>query len=209
MGSRLRNKKRRHDVFYKRARDARYPARSVYKLKELDERFKLLRSGQRVLDLGCRPGSWLLYAAERVGKRGLVIGIDRQPLEIALPSQARVVIGDIREVPLETLCGGEESRAAGFDTVLSDMAPDTSGVAFTDHVRCLELFDVALELSRTLGRPGGAFVGKLFMGEGFDEMVRKVKSIYKRSKTVKPEATRKESKELYIVAQERKTPPLG
>lgn len=205
MGSRLRTKKRRHDVFYKRAKDERYPARSVYKLKELDERFKLLRRGQRVLDLGCRPGSWLLYAAERVGPKGLVVGIDREPLDVALPSHARVVIGDVREVTLEELCGGEAERSEGFDTVLSDMAPDTSGVAFTDHVRCLELFDTALDISQELGRPGGAFVGKLFMGEGFDEMVRKVKSLYKRSKTVKPEATRKESKELYIVAQERKS----
>jgi 23S rRNA (uridine2552-2'-O)-methyltransferase len=200
MGSRLRTKKRRHDAFYQRAKDERYPARSIYKLKEIDERFKLLRSGQRVLDLGCRPGSWLLYASERVGPKGLVVGIDREPLDIALPSHARVVVGDLRETSPEELAG----EAGLFDVVMSDMAPDTSGVAFTDHVRCLELFDLALELSCTLGRPGGAFVGKLFMGEGFDEMVRKVKAAYKRSKTVKPEAVRKESKELYIVALERK-----
>ena len=200
MGSKLRNRRRRHDAFYRRAKDERYPARSVYKLKELDERFKLFRSGQRVLDLGCRPGSWLLYAAERVGPKGTVVGIDRQPLEIALPSHVREVVGDVREVSRRELLGDTD----GFHTVLSDMAPDTSGVAFTDHVRCLELFGTALDISIELGHPGGAFVGKLFMGEGFDEMVRRVKAAYRRSKTVKPEATRKESKELYVVALDRK-----
>lgn len=200
MGSRLRDKSRRHDAFYRRAKDERYPARSVYKLKELDERFGLLKSGQRVLDLGCRPGSWLLYAADKVGERGLVVGVDRTPLEIEIPAHVREVVGDIRELDPAVL----RADVPCFHTVLSDMAPDTSGVSFSDQVRSIELFSMALELSCQFGCPGGSFVGKLFMGEGFDDVVKQVRAAYGRTKTVKPEATRKESRELYLVALDRK-----
>ncbi len=200
MGSKLRNRSQRHDVFFRRAKEERYPARSIYKLKEIDERYQIIGRGQRVLDLGCRPGSWLLYAAERVGKRGSVVGIDRTPLDITPPDTSRIVIGDIREVSREELLGDLKC----VHLVLSDMAPDTTGIAFTDHARILELFDVALDLSSEIGCPGGAFIGKLFMGEGFDETVRKVKTLYRRTKIVKPEASRKESKELYLIALDRR-----
>lgn len=202
MGSKLRTRKQRHDTFYQRAKEENYPARSIYKLKEIDQKYKIFKAGQNVLDLGCRPGSWLLYAAERIGKKGCVVGIDRQELDISLPANTRVEIGDILEFDRDILLGDVNC----FQTVLSDMAPDTTGVSFTDHVRCLELFGVALDISIELGCPQGSFIGKIFMGEGFDEMVKRVKTHYKRMKIIKPEATRKESKELYLVAMERKTP---
>lgn len=201
MGSRLRSRRRRHDEFYQRAKDERYPARSIYKLKELDERFRLLKSGQRVLDLGCRPGSWLLYAAERVGPKGAVVGLDREELDIELPAHSQVLVGDVMTITAAQLRGSLPC----FHTVLSDMAPDTTGVAFTDQVRSAELFMRAIDLSIEVGCPGGHFVGKLFMGAGFDEAIAKAKAGYKRTKVVKPDATRKESKELYVVATERRS----
>jgi len=200
VGSRLRSRAHRHDEFYQRAKDERYPARSIYKLEELDKRFHILKKSQRVLDLGCRPGSWLLYAAERVGPKGVVIGLDRQDVDIELPKQAQVLVGDVMTITPEELRG----NLPCFQTVLSDMAPDTMGVAFTDEVRSAELCMRALDLSVALGCPGGTFVGKIFMGSGFDEAVAKAKKGYKRTKVVKPEATRKESKEIYIVATERR-----
>jgi len=203
--SRLKDRRQRHDPFYKRAKQESYAARSVYKLQELDQRFKLLRAGQRVLDLGCRPGSWLQHACERVGPKGFVVGLDREPLEIALPPQARVVVGDVLTIdPAELLGALPEEQRACFHVVLSDMAPDTTGVPFTDQVRSVELFLRALELARALSCPASAFVAKIFMGEGFDEAVRQLKAAYEQTKTVRPEATRKSSTELYLVALRRK-----
>ncbi len=200
--SRLRDKRTRHDRYYKRAKGEKYAARSVYKLDEMDRRFKLFRRGQRVLDLGCRPGSWLQYAADQVGSKGFVVGLDRQPLDIALPANAATVTGDVLLIEPAVL---REALPAGmggcFQVVLTDMAPDTSGVAFADQVRSMELFTRALDLARELGCPGSKFVGKLFMGEGFDETLALVKRRYDKSKTVRPDATRKSSREVYLVAQ--------
>ena len=199
--SRLRDKRTRHDGFYKRAKDEKYAARSVYKLEEIDRRFKLFKKGKRVLDLGCRPGSWLQYALERVGPRGFVVGLDRKPLDISLPDNAAMMVGDVLIVDPAELRAGLPGDGGCFHIVLTDMAPDTSGVAFADQVRSMELFCQALELATKVGCPGGAFVGKLFMGEGFDETLTLVRRRYSKCKTVRPEATRKSSREVYLVAQ--------
>jgi 23S rRNA (uridine2552-2'-O)-methyltransferase len=198
--SKLRDRRARHDAYYRRAKSERYAARSVYKLEELDRRFRLLKSGQRVLDLGCRPGSWLQYAAEKVGPRGRVVGLDREPLELDLPAQVRVVVGDLLTIDPALLRG----ELPCFHTVLSDMAPDTTGIAFTDQVRSIELLRRALELSLEVGCAGGSFAGKVLMGDGFDEVVAHAKRTHQRTKTVRPQATRKESTELYLVAVGRK-----
>lgn len=201
MGSNLRNRRKRHDRFYRQAKSERYAARSVFKLQELDRRFRLLGRGQRVLDLGCRPGSWLQYAAERVGPRGFAVGLDRTPLQAALPSHTAVLVGDVFTVSEAELRGAlPEGGGSCFQVVLSDMAPDTSGISFTDQVRSTELVLRALEIARCVGCPGGALVAKIFMGEGFNETLAEVKRSYGKVKNVRPEATRKESRELYLVA---------
>jgi 23S rRNA (uridine2552-2'-O)-methyltransferase len=203
--SRLHDRRQRHDTFYRRAKRESYAARSVYKLREIDERFKLLRPGARVLDLGCRPGSWLQYASERVGATGAVVGIDRTPLEIALPANARALVGDVIEVQPETLLEAlPEGAARCFQIVLSDMAPDTSGVPFTDQVRSVELVERALELSQLVGCPGSALVAKIFMGEGFEQAVRCLKQRFEVARTVRPDATRKSSTEVYLVGTARR-----
>jgi 23S rRNA (uridine2552-2'-O)-methyltransferase len=204
--SRLSDRRHRHDAYYRRAKRDDYPARSIYKLEELDRRFRLLRPAQRVLDLGCRPGSWLLYAAERVGLEGFVVGLDREAVEPPLPANAAVVVGDVRSVEPELLRQAlPEQQRGGFNVVLSDMAPDTTGIAFTDQVRSVELFVRALELALCLGCPASSFVGKIFMGDGFEEAMRQVRDRYDRVKTARPDATRKSSSEMYIVALGRKT----
>jgi 23S rRNA (uridine2552-2'-O)-methyltransferase len=203
--SRLNDRRQRHDRFYRRAKQESFAARSVYKLQEIDRRFRLLRPGQRVLDLGCRPGSWLQHAAARVGPLGHVVGLDRQPLEIALPENATVVVGDVLTIAPEKLLEAAPSERRGcFQVVLSDMAPDTSGIPFTDQVRSIELFGRAVELAALLGCPQGSLCGKLFMGEGFDEMLGRLRESYGEVKVVRPAATRRSSSEVYLVAQKRR-----
>src|SRR5712671_6320008 len=136
--SKLRGAHHRHDVFFKKAREAGFAARSVFKLEEIDRKLHLLRPGTRVLDLGCRPGSWLQYAVATVGPRGVVVGIDRDPLPAPIDG-ARVLVGDIYKVTDADLLGD----LAAFDVVLSDMAPDTTGVRATDQARSAALFEEA------------------------------------------------------------------
>jgi 23S rRNA (uridine2552-2'-O)-methyltransferase len=203
--SRLNDRRQRHDAFYKRAKRESFAARSVYKLQEIDHRVRLLRAGQRVLDLGCRPGSWLQHAAERVGEKGFVVGLDRQPLEIEVPQNACVLTGDVLTVdPQQLRDAVPEERRGCFQVVLSDMAPDTSGVAFTDQVRSNELFARAVELARLLGCPQSSFCGKLFMGEGFEETLAQLRQSYDEVKIVRPEATRRSSTEVYLVGLRRR-----
>lgn len=200
--SRLRDKRTRHDRYYRRARKESYAARSVYKLQEIDRRFSLFKKGNRVLDLGCRPGSWMQFACERVGPRGFVVGLDRQQLEITIPQNGVALVGDVLELDPATLREALPAERAGcFQLVLSDMAPDTIGVSFADQVRSVELFSRALDLAQQLGCPGSRFVGKLFMGDGFDETLALVRQRYGKTKTVRPDATRKSSREVYIVGQ--------
>jgi 23S rRNA (uridine2552-2'-O)-methyltransferase len=203
--SRLDDRRNRQDIFYRRAKQEHFAARSVYKLQELDQRFRLLCAGQRVLDLGCRPGSWLQYCAAKVGSNGFVVGLDREPLEVAVPDNAAVLVGDVLQLDPPTyysaLPGQQHSC---FHLVLSDMAPDTSGVSFADQVHSVELVSRALHIAARVGCPQSNFVAKVFMGEGFSEIVKEAKQHYARTKTVRPEATRKSSTELYLVALEKK-----
>lgn len=206
--SRLRDRKHRRDSYHRRAKDEGYAARSVYKLQEMDRRFRLFKPGRRVLDLGCRPGSWLQYACEKVGDGGHVVGLDRQELSGHVPSNATVVVGDVHQVELDRLMEALPERTRGcFHLVLSDMAPDTTGIAFTDQARSMELFLRALKIARALGCPGsGSFVAKIFMGEGFSEALSQVKESFERVKTVRPGATRKSSTEQYVVGLGLRSP---
>jgi 23S rRNA (uridine2552-2'-O)-methyltransferase len=197
--SKLRDKSHRHDVFHRRAKQQGFAARSVFKLEEIDQRVHLFKAGGRVLDLGCRPGSWLQYAHTKVGDRGALVGIDRTPLDIAIPG-ARIVVGDVFEVSLAELKGDLD----GFDVVLSDMAPDTSGVRSVDQARSEALFERALDIAeQTLAR-GGNFVGKLFMGPDWQKLQKRVRDGFQSLKTIKPEGSRKESIEQYLCGIGRK-----
>lgn len=193
--SKLSERKHRHDSFHERAKKEGYAARSVYKLTEIDERHHVLHPGQRVLDLGCRPGSWLQYAVGIVGPRGTLVGLDREPLDVAIPG-VRMVVGDVFAVTPEELRG----HLGGFDVVLSDMAPDTSGVRSLDQARSETLFERALELAEVLLSPGGAFVGKLFQGPAFASLVKRCRSGFDKVAVAKPKGSRAESIEQYVVA---------
>jgi 23S rRNA (uridine2552-2'-O)-methyltransferase len=198
------NPYKKADHFTKEAKASGYPARSVFKLEEIDRRAQLLKPGMHVLDLGASPGSWTLYAAKRVGPKGKVLGIDLKPLETALPPNATFVIGDafaLEDPQLATF--------APYDVVLSDMAPSTTGNRLGDQTRSYELFMRALEVGGRLLKPGGALVGKIFMGEDLPAARAEVRRLFTSERLIRPEGTRSVSYEIFVVAGGRRGGPSG
>jgi 23S rRNA (uridine2552-2'-O)-methyltransferase len=189
----------RPDARTREAKAKGYPARSVFKLEEIDRRVKLLVLGQRVLDLGAAPGSWSLYAAQRVGPRGAVLAIDRDPIQQTFPAHVRVAQGDA--LTLETSALAE---LAPYDVVLSDMAPNTSGSKAADQARSFELFMRAVAVARELGRPGSHFVGKLFMSGDFEAARAALVAGYEKCQVIRPEGTRSRSTEVFLVGLKRR-----
>jgi 23S rRNA (uridine2552-2'-O)-methyltransferase len=179
-----------------RARKEGYPARSVFKLKEIQDNFHILKRGSRILDLGCNPGAWLLFASRTVGPKGLVVGVDLTPMSIALPANSRFVRQDVLlwdESFLEAIGGP-------FDAVLSDMAPSTTGNKFVDAQKSLKLCESALAISLRVLKPKGNFVCKIFHGSDFKAFSNHAKETFGRVVHRRPKATRKASKEIFIIA---------
>ncbi|ACY19184.1 RlmE family RNA methyltransferase [Haliangium ochraceum] len=197
--SKLSDRRNRHDVYHQRARKRGFLARAVFKLEEIDDKLDLFRRGDRVLDLGCAPGSWLQYCRTRVGPTGELVGIDRGPLDAEIPG-ARLLSGDVFEVAPETLQGPLEA----FDVVLSDMAPDTTGIRHLDQARSESLFERALDIADAVLAPGGNFVGKLFQGPAFSDLVKRCRRDFDAVKIVKPKGSRQRSIEQYVVARGRR-----
>ena len=192
----IKDKKRVDDHFSQKARKEGYPARSVYKLEEIDQKYKLLKPGQKILDLGCAPGSWTLYAAEKVGFQGRVVGIDLQRIDRSFPPQVRVLQADLLE------CGRDLISGEGpFELVLSDMAPKTMGRKEVDQARSLELCEMAWDWARALLKPGGHFLFKIFQSQEGDDFIRGLKSDFAKISRQKPKATRSQSLEVFVLAQ--------
>jgi 23S rRNA (uridine2552-2'-O)-methyltransferase len=194
--------RRTRDHFGHKAMREGYPARSVYKLQEIDRRTQLLRRGQRVLDLGAAPGSWTLYAAERVGREGKVLGLDLNDARIALPPHVR-----FRALDVLAFDAVAELGPGSFDVVMSDMAPHTSGQRHRDQFSSYELYARALEIARTVLVSGGAFVGKIFQGPEVDTARLATREVFATVRTIKPEASRSESFEIFLVGLGAKPAP--
>ena len=192
----LADRSNRHDRFHQKAKKEGFLARAVYKLEELDAKADLFAPNQRVLDLGCSPGSWLQYARSRVGERGVLVGLDRGPLQGNVAG-ARVVVGDVMTIDVAELKGD----LPAFDVVLSDMAPDTSGIRNLDQARSEALFERALDIAQQVLAPGGNFAGKLFMGPDFKQLVERVRSLFGSAKTMKPASSRQISIEQYVIGK--------
>jgi 23S rRNA (uridine2552-2'-O)-methyltransferase len=188
------------DHYTRKAQKDNYAARSVYKLQEIQQRLKIFKKGQRVLDLGCAPGSWLQYAAKVVGPNGHVLGLDLQPVDTAkLPGVAPGIV-ETRVVDIRTLDDAAlEALGTGYDLVMSDMAPATTGRKDVDAARSLALCETALALACRVLRPGGHFVAKIFQGTDFKAFSEAVAGRFRRREHVKPRSTRKASKELFVV----------
>lgn len=190
------------DHYYKRAKAEGHASRAVYKLEELHKRFRLFRTGDNVLDLGCTPGSWLQYTGKAVGPTGKVVGIDRLPVKISLLPQVTFILADLEESPPM-----EQVRAIvgdGFNCVLSDMAPNTSGVKFQDQCRSMELGHLAWKWAQEVLKPGGNLVIKLLYGDDVKILFDDIKPQFQKAQIVHTQATRKGSTEVYVVAICRK-----
>ena len=196
--------KRDQDSYARRAKAEGYPARSVYKLEEIDAKFSLIRSGDSILDLGCHPGSWMIYASRKVGPKGRALGIDLSPTARPTP-WSETIQADIYEVNL-----AEFARERGlFDVVLSDMAPHTSGTHDVDHLRSMALSERALEFALSMLKPNGSFAVKIFMGGELDAFVLGLRAYFTQVSRLRPKGTRSESREIYVIGKGRKVAESG
>ena len=185
------------DAYVKQAQRQGYRSRAVYKLLEIDRRDHLFRAGMTVVDLGAAPGSWSQLAAERVGPQGRVLAVDILPMEPL--SHVRFIQGDFREESVLNELLGE--LGGGADLVLSDMAPNMSGMKAVDQPRGMHLAELARDLALQVLRPGGDFLTKLFQGEGAEAYVRGLRSAFAKVSIRKPKASRGRSPEVYVLAR--------
>ena len=189
-----------HDEFFKKAKAEGYLARSAYKLKEIQERHRILRSGMKVVDLGCAPGSWLQVASEIVGPRGIVIGIHLQEVRPGLAPNVHTIVGDIFKTDASTLLPPTDANTRPcFDAVISDMAPNTTGHG--DDAISVRLCRRVLELLPALLAPGGACVMKVLEGGGYPDLLKDCQRLFAKAKGLKPKASRDLSREIFIVAE--------
>lgn len=190
------------DRFFKKAKQEGFAARSVYKLQEIDQKFKVFRRGQTVLDLGASPGSWSQYASQKIGESGRLLGVDLSPVTVKLPNSV-FIEADLRDLRLEDVFI-EHGFHPPFDIVMSDMAPKTTGVKSADQARSLELCELALETARTFLKPGGTFVCKFFQSGEFGKLRSEIKREFERVDALKPESTRSISKEIFLIGLKKK-----
>lgn len=189
-------KYKKREYYTLRAQREGYPARSVYKLKEIDERFGVFKNGDKVLDLGCAPGSWLIYISRKVGPAGKVVGVDLGELSIKPEANTVFIHKDVRDYETFGFEKGEK-----FNVIVSDLAPSTSGVKSLDAGRSLELCEIALEIARKFLANNGNFVCKIFEGEGIVDFMKQIKINFKILKRLRPKAVVKGSREFYIIGQ--------
>ena len=195
------------DAYFRKAKQLGLRARSAFKIDEIAKRFRLLRPGTRVLDLGAAPGGFLQIIAAAVGPKGRVVGVDVEPIRaLGLPQVKTAVL----DVTAPDFVDSLRSMGEGeFDAIISDLAPKTSGIRATDEARSLALASRALEIALECGRGGSSFVAKLFMGGDFEPFRRRVRLSYREVKVVRPQATRGASSEVYLVGLDKRDAPDG
>ena len=187
------------DPFVKKAQAQGFRSRAIYKLEELDQREKLLRPGQVCLDLGAAPGAWSQYASRRVGRKGRVVATDILAMDPIVGVE--FVQGDFREdAVVAALLALVPAR--GVDLLLSDMAPNLSGIDAVDQPRSLYLAELALDMAAKVLKPGGTALIKVFQGAGFTELLTATRRRFAKVRMLKPEASRARSPELYLLAKD-------
>lgn len=187
------------DYYFKKAKKENYPARSVYKLEEAQKKYRFLQTGNGVLDLGCQPGSWSIYAARIVGPAGLVVGVDLQEGKKISIAKAAEIIWFCDDIMADYIVEKIQKIRKDFRTILSDIAPRTSGNKWVDQQQSLNLARRVLELAGELLESGGNIYIKVFEGEDFREFVDSVRKSFKTVKIVKPKSSRSESREVFVL----------
>ncbi len=198
-----------NDPYVKLAQKEGFRARAAFKLQEIDEEEKLIRPGQVIVDLGCTPGSWAQYARRKLsgkeggGIHGTIIGLDMLPMEPV--ADVHFILGDFREQSvldeLEVAVGGQK-----LDLVLSDMAPNLTGIAATDAARVEDIIDLALDFACAHLKPSGCLLVKCFNGSGYSQIVEKFRQTFKTVSSKKPKASRDKSSEIFLLGRGLKNP---
>lgn len=194
------------DHFFKKAKEQNFAARSIFKLQEIDQKYKIIKQNDHVLDLGASPGSWSQYASQKIGPSGKLIGIDLSPVKPEVINQlknAEFIINDIRDINLADLFAAK-GFGHGFHLVMSDMAPRTTGIRMTDQARSMELCEIALDAADKYLKKNGHFVCKFFHSEDFEKLRKMIKDRFERVEISKPDATRKISKEIFLIGLKKK-----
>lgn len=192
----MQDKKR--DYYYKKAKEENYRSRSTYKLFQAIEKYRFIKEGDVVIDLGAAPGGWIQAARKTVGIKGFILGVDIRPVEPFAEHNVRTIIGDISEQ--ETLQQIVEFLPRKADALISDVSPNISGIWEVDHARQIDLAQQALNIAFETLRPAGNFFAKVFQGDLLDDFTVKVKKSFQTANVIKPKASRGKSAEMFILA---------
>lgn len=192
-------KEHHQDIFVQKAREEGWRSRAVYKLQEIQEKDHLIRPGMTVVELGAAPGGWSQYVVYCLHGQGRMIALDILPMD-SLPD-VTFIQGDFREDSVLAELNAAIGEGQGVDVVLSDMAPNTSGVRSADQAKSMYLVELALDFAQSRLRPGGDFLTKIFHGPGFDTLFKTLKNDFAQVLTRKPQASRARSQETYILAR--------
>jgi 23S rRNA (uridine2552-2'-O)-methyltransferase len=193
--------RKEQDFYFKKAKKENYPARSVYKLEEAQQKYGFLKKKQRVLDLGCHPGSWSLYASGVVGPRGVVVGVDLQETDIPAQKDNAEIFWLCYDVFGDDLIADLRKSWPGFHVLISDMAPRTTGSRFADHQHSLRLVRRVLEIAALVLHERGSLYCKVFQGEDFPEFLKECRPLFESVKVVKPQSSRRESREVFVLGR--------
>ncbi len=192
--------KKVQDHYYKKAKQDGYQARSAYKLEEVQAKNKILEKGFKVLDLGCYPGSWMQYISRVIGPKGMVLGVDRTQLTMGLEANMQFLQADILELDLNQL----KDYSPKWDLVVSDMAPNTTGNRVTDSEGSWNVCAMAMDAAQLFLKTGGSCLVKSLQGVAQERLIMRMRAEYSKVKTVKPDSSRKESKEVFVLGQGKK-----
>jgi 23S rRNA (uridine2552-2'-O)-methyltransferase len=189
---------RKNEYYFKKAKEENYRSRSTYKLVQANEKYGFIQRNSIVVDLGAAPGGWIQAARKMTGKNGFVLGIDLKPIEPFTQEYIRTIIADFTEPGTIDVIMSFLRRKA--DVVLCDAAPNITGVWEVDHARQIDLAEKALEIAQCVLRPSGSFFVKVFEGELLNDFMQTMKILFDEIKLVKPQASRQQSSEMYLLA---------
>ncbi len=195
--------KRVKDHYYKQAKKDGYSARSVYKLKEINDKKKVIKKNQKILELGAAPGSWSEYVSKIIGENGISVGIDLKERKKDIGKNTIFIQGDVYDIKPEEY----RKYAKQYSAIISDMAPATTGNKLVDHLGSVGLCEQALFLSLQLVKQKGYLLVKIFQGSDFQNFMKKMRKHYKKVSIIKPDSSRKESREIFILGTEKIEPP--
>lgn len=188
---------RKRDFYWRMAKKEGYRSRAAYKLLEANEKYRFIKSGGVIVDLGAAPGGWLQVAAELVGDRGYVLGVDILPIEPLKSPNVETLIGDVADPNIENEI--REKLPQSADAVLCDVSPNVSGVWEVDHARQIDLARSSMKMAIEILRPNGAFFTKVFQGDLLDEFINEMKQHFQQLRIIRPKATKAKSAEIYFL----------